>query len=173
LTSIVAVLCLVLASSAGGATQLVPIVPGGKIGTMRLARGTAAGADAKLFDFCDPVITGPAGRHVHRTCPRVPQVRRLFIGYGSFFADPAALDSYWKATRWQLWLDGRRVALRAFGTSDRILVAFPPAGGKSVTLREWRVMVVGPSLGSHTIRYQSKTGNRTGEATWIFHVYRP
>ena len=36
-----------------------PIRPGGKIGTMRLARGIAAGADAKLFDFCDPIITQP------------------------------------------------------------------------------------------------------------------
>ena len=125
LTPIVAVVCLVLASSAGGATRLVPVGPGGKIGTMRLARGTAAGADAKLFDFCDPVITGPAGRHVRRTCPRAPQVRRLFIGYGSFFADPAALDADWKVTRWQLWLGGRRVALRAFGTSDRVLSRFP------------------------------------------------
>ena len=168
---IVAVAFLVLAAPAGGAAQLVPIKPGGKIGTMRLARGTAAGADAKLFDFCDPIITRP-GRY-RRTCPRVPQYRRIFIGYGSFFTDPAVLDANWKSTRWQLWLDGRRVALPAFGTSDRTLVAFPPAGGKDVTLREWRVMLVGATLGRHTIRYRTRTGNRTTDATWVFHEYRP
>jgi hypothetical protein len=171
MTLIVAVVFLVLASSVGGAARLPPIGPGGKIGTMRLARGTAAGADAKLFDFCDPVITRP-GRY-RRTCPRVPQFTRLFVGYGSFFTDPAVLDANWKSTRWQLWLDGRGVALRAFGTSDRTLVAFPPAGGTDVTLREWRVMVVGPRLGGHTIRYRSRTGARTTDATWVFRVYRP
>ena len=60
MTPIVAVAFLVLAATAGGAAELVPIGPGGKIGTMRLARGTVAEAGAKLFDFCDPIIT-PAG----------------------------------------------------------------------------------------------------------------
>ena len=32
------------------------------------------------------------------------------------------------------WLDGRPIDLRSFGTSDRTLVAFPPADLKDVTL---------------------------------------
>lgn len=138
---------------------------------MRLARGVVAGADAKLFDFCDPVIVR-SGTY-RSTCPRVPQVRRLFVGYGAFFIDQAALDRYWRSTRWQMWLDGRRVALRAFGTSDRMLIAFPPAGGLDARLREWRVMLVGATLGRHTIRYRSRTGSRTTDASWVFRIYRP
>jgi hypothetical protein len=169
-TALAAALSLVLASSAGAIAKRPPIGPGGKIGTMRLVRGTVATADAKLFDFCEPVITQPGT--YRRTCLPVPKVRRLFVGYGSFFADPAELDAYWKATRWQMWLDGRAVAVRAFGTSDRTLVAFPPAGGVDATLREWRVTLVGPTLGRHTIRYRSRTGALTTDATWVFRVYR-
>lgn len=148
-----------------------PLGPGGKIGTMRLARGVAATADLKLFDFCDPVITQPGT--YRRTCARVPQFKRMFIGYGSFFIDPADLDAYWRSTRWQMWLDGKKIALRAFGTSDRTLLAFPPAGGKNVTLREWRVMLVGPTVGRHVIRYRSVTGTDAIDATWVFRVWRP
>ena len=134
-------------------------------------RGVAATANLKLFDFCDPVITQPGA--YRRTCTRVPQVKRLFIGYGSFFTDPAELDAYWKSTQWQMWLDGRKVALRAFGTSDRTLIAFPPAGGSYATLRGWRVMLVRPSVGQHVIRYRSVTGTDALDATWVFRIYRP
>ena len=170
-TPLIAVLFLVLIASAQGGAQRPPIGPGGKIGTMRLARGVAAGADAKLFDFCDPIIKQP-GRYT-RVCPRIPQFQRLFVGYGAFFTDAAELNAYWKSTRWQMWLDGHRVALPAFGTSDRTPVAFPPAGGKDATLREWRVMLVGPSRGTHALRYRSRTGTETTDATWIFRIYRP
>ena len=167
----VALLCLLLVGSARAATPPPPVPPGGKIGTMRLARGVAARADAKLFDFCDPVILQPGT--YRRPCPRIPVVERLFIGYGAFFADSADLDRYWKSTSWKLSLDGHRVALRAFGASDRTLFAFPPAGGKDVTLREWRVMLVRPSIGRHVIRYRSTTGSDATDATWVFRVFRP
>jgi hypothetical protein len=170
-TPFVVALFFVLASSAGAVSQPRPIEPGGNVGTMRLVRGTVARADAKLFDFCEPVITKAGG--YQRTCLRVPKVRRLFVGYGSFFADPAELSAYWKSTRWQMWLDGRAVALRAFGTSDRTLVAYPPAGGVDATLREWKVMAVGPTIGRHTIRYRIRAGALTTDATWVFRVYRP
>ncbi len=65
--------------SAGTLLSLMPspIGPGGKIGTMRLARGVAATANLKLFDSCDPVITQPAT--YLRTCARVPS-RVMLIG---------------------------------------------------------------------------------------------
>jgi hypothetical protein len=138
---------------------------------MQLARGVVGGADAKLFDFCDPVILQPGS--YRRPCPRVPLVRRLFIGYGAFFTDQADLNTYWKSTRWTMWFDGRRVALHAFGTSDRTLFAFPPAGGKDAILREWRVMLIRPTIGRHLIRYRSVTGTDRTDATWTFSVYRP
>src|SRR5215208_2101108 len=118
----------------GGSAQ--GIGPGGRIGGMSLVRGTAGQADRKLFDTCDPVILR-YGRYV-RTCGGVPRVHRLFIGYGDFETTRRALDNRWRATTWDLWLDGHRVDLAAFGASDRLLVSFPPAGGHDAVLREWR-----------------------------------
>ena len=56
---------------------------------MLFVRGTAATADLKLFDICDPVILR-TGRYV-RCIGSVPGVKRLFIGYG-VFAAPRAID---------------------------------------------------------------------------------
>jgi hypothetical protein len=135
---------------------------------MTLARGTAADADLKFFDYCNPVILKP-GRY-HRTCI-VPLARRVFIGYGDFEPSPKALDADWKRLKWSLWVDGVPVRLTAFGTSDRPLYAFPPAGGKDVILREWRVMLVGVSTGKHTIRYRSRSvSGIVSDAVWSFRV---
>jgi len=133
---------------------------------MVLVRGTAATADQKLFDICDPI--GSSGT-THRSCGRVPRVQKLFIGYGSF-APPRRINPEWAQTRWSAWLDGRRIRLANFGTSDRTLFAFPPAGGKNVTLREWRVMLLGATPGRHTLRYRSQDAKGTGDTTWSFSV---
>jgi hypothetical protein len=136
---------------------------------MTLARGTAATAQQKLFDICDPVILS-RGRYLRR-CGRVPRVSRLFIGYGSFDA-PRRINETWRATRWTAWLDGSPIDLRRFGTSDRTLVAFPAAGFENVTLREWRVMLVDPSPGRHTLRYRVREPGGVSDTTWIFTVRR-
>ena len=134
---------------------------------MTLVRGTSVQADLKLFDSCDPVILKPGS--VRRSC-RVPHVRRLFVGYGEFEPTRKALARSWSRTRWSLWLDGRAVDLPAFGTSDRILYAFPAAGGKDVVLREWKVILVGATPGKHRLRYRSATASATTDATWTFTV---
>src|SRR5262249_23208431 len=154
---------LLLVGSVGAFNQPPPILPGGKIGTMRLARGVVAEADAKLFDFCDPVILQPGSYRRH--CPDVPLEQRLFIGYGAFFTDLADLNTYWRSTRWTMWFDGCRVALHAFGTSDRTLFAFPPAGRKDVPVGEGRVWLLSPPMGGHVIRYRSVTGTQQTAAT--------
>ena len=136
---------------------------------MLFVRGTAATADLKLFDICDPIILR-TGRYV-RPCGSVPRTKRLFIGYG-VFAAPRSIESVWQSSAWTAWFDGRRIQLRAFGTSDRTLFRFPPAGFKDVTLREWRVMVVNATPGRHTLRYRTQDANGTPDATWIFTVYR-
>jgi hypothetical protein len=75
--------------------------------------------------------------------------------------------------KWDLWVDGRRVSLPPFGTSDRILFAFPAAGGRDVILREWRVMLEGVTPGKHTIRYRSRDRSLgTIDSTWRFTVAR-
>ena len=134
---------------------------------MRLVKGTQATSDFKLFEICDPVIVR-AGRHARR-CGVVPWARRTFIGYGSFAAR-REIDRVWASSRWAAWLDGRRVRLSAFGWSDRTLVAFPPAGGKDVTLREWRVMLIDPAPGGHTLRYRWRDPAGTVDAVWSFTV---
>jgi hypothetical protein len=142
--------------------------PGAKIGTMTLATGTADDAELKFFDRCDPVIAKPGD--YTRSCG-IPRVSRLFVGYGDFEPTRKAIDSDSKQSKWDLWVDGHRVDLPAFGTSDRTLFAFPAAGGKEVILREWRVILVDVTPGEHTVRYRNRHMSRgTTDATWTFTV---
>jgi hypothetical protein len=134
---------------------------------MVIVSGTVATADQKLFDICDPVIL-KSGRY-QRRCGVVPRVKRLFIGYG-LFAAPRQINEAWAKAKWAAWFDGRRIALRAFGTSDRTLYAFPPAGGKDVTLREWRVMLTRATPGRHRLRYRFHDPSGDIDATWMFRV---
>jgi hypothetical protein len=146
-----------------------PVGPGGKIGTMTLVRGIEHKADAELWGlFCNGVLPKP-GRY-RRTCS-LPFVRRLFIGYGDWERTQKALDSVWKRLKWDLWFDGRRVDLPRFGTSERRLYYFRPAGGKTVILREWSVTLVAVTPGKHVIRYRSTSRSLgTTDATWVFTV---
>jgi hypothetical protein len=141
--------------------------PGDRVGGMLLVKGTVATANQKVFDLCNPVIL-KSGRY-YRQCGVVPRVKRLFIGYG-LFATPRAINTVWGRTRWAAWFDSHRIQLASFGTSDRTLFAFPAAGGKDVTLREWRVMLVGAKPGRHTLRYRSEDPTGASDATWAFTV---
>jgi hypothetical protein len=157
-----------LASVGFGATG-TPLKPGDRVGQMMLARATVATANEKLFDTCHPVILR-SGTY-RRRCAQLRRVRRLFIGYG-LFACPAEIGLLWAATTWLAWFDGHRVALQRFGTSDRTLYGFPPAGGKDVTLREWGLMLLGVTPGRHTLRYRWRDGTGTTDAAWTFTVKR-
>jgi hypothetical protein len=159
---------VVLVGSGFGSSR-PPVGPGGKVGTMTFARGIEHAADAELWLFCDPVIPKPG--QYRRTCV-VPRVRRLFIGYGDWERTRKALDSVWDQLKWDLWFDGRQVSLPRFGTSERTLYAFPPAGGKDVILREWSVILIGISPGKHVIRYRTaRRSLRTTDATWTVTVH--
>jgi hypothetical protein len=159
-----------LAFALGFASSNSGLGPGDKVGAMTLQRGTSYEADEKLFDHCNPVVY--TSGVLRRTCT-VPRVRRVFVGYGDFFATKKALDKAWKETKWNLWVDGHAVDLRAFGTADRILHAFPPAGYKDVILREWLVTLVGATPGKHTVRYRSaNAGSGVHDDTWTFTVRR-
>lgn len=96
-------------------------------------------------------------------------MKRLFIGYG-VFAPPGLISKVWAPSTWAAWFDGRRIRLPAFGWSERTLFGFPPAGGKDVTLREWRVMLLGATPGRHAIRYRFRDSGGTIDATWTFRV---
>jgi hypothetical protein len=162
--AVAAAMAVALSAFGGAVAQLRP---GDRLGSMVFVRGTAATADQKLFDTCDPVIL-KSGSY-ERRCGVVPNARRLFIGYG-LFAAPREIKHVWAGTEWKAWFDGHPIALNAFGSSDRTLYAFPPAGGKDVRLREWRVMLVGATPGRHTIRYRSHDASGTTDATWAFTV---
>jgi hypothetical protein len=162
---LVAALCALTA--VGGSAH--GLRPGDRLSGMTLAKATVATAHQKLFDICDPVIPS-SGRYARR-CGQVPRVSRLFIGYG-LFDPPRRINKTWSEAKWTAWLDGHPIDLRSFGTSDRTLVAFPPAGFKDVTLREWRVMLVDPSPGRHTLRYRVREPGGVSDATWTFTVTR-
>lgn len=166
----IGLLCVIAACVlVGFAGSVDALRPGDRIGSMQLVRGTAATADLKLFDICDPVILRP-GRF-QRRCAPVPRVQRLFIGHGEFAA-PRAINRVWNQSAFTAWFDGRRIHLRSFGTSDRPLYSFPPAGFKTVTLREWRVIVVNPTPGLHTLRYRTTDASGAADVTWVFAVRR-
>ena len=46
-----------------------------------------------------------------------------------------------------MWIDGERVSLKEFGTADKWLYGYQPAGGRDVILREWRVTLAQPTPG--------------------------
>ena len=163
-----ALACVVTAIVAGCSGPPSGVGPGDKVGTMTLESGTASDADLNFFDFCNPVILKP-GNYL-RSCA-IPRAQRLLIGYGDFEPTRKALESDWKKRKWDLWVDGRRVNLAAFGTYDHTLVAFPAAGGKDVILRRWKVILVGVTPGKHTVRYRSQGPSvGTTDATWAFSV---
>ena len=137
---------------------------------MLVVQGSAQRSDARLFpDYCDPVVLTPGRRT--RSCGKVRHTARLYIGYGLFAAE-AKIERVWRDARWEMWIDGERVNLQAFGASDRTLTKYPPAGNKDVTLREWNVTLVKATAGRHTIRYRNREAGGTFDTTWTFTVAR-
>ena len=160
--------CMVAAIAAGCGGSSGEVGPGDKVGTMTLVSGTASDADLNVFEFCNPVILKPG---TYRRSCAIPRVQRLLIGYGDFEPTRKALESDWKERTWDLWVDGRRVNLAAFGTYDHTLFGFPAAGGKNVILRRWKVILAGVTPGKHTVRYRSNGPSvGTTDATWAFRV---
>jgi hypothetical protein len=160
---------VVVATGTAGQRHTANIEPSERVRGMLVVQGPATRAQTALFGiYCETDI--PTGRH-RGTCMDVPRVRRLFVGYG-MWASKAAISRLWNARDWSMWIDGQRVSLDEFGTADRMLWAYPPAGGKDVTLREWSVILAHPTPGSHTIRYRIRQPQGTTDVTWEFKVAR-
>jgi hypothetical protein len=121
--------------------------PGDEIGGAKLVLGTEA-TGVTLFGRCNPVITKPG---IYRRSCRLRRSDELFIGYGASKPHRATLDAQWKKTSWAAWLDGHRIALRRFGTTD--IRAFTAGGDKPVIRREWRIVLV-HAEGRHRLRYR-------------------
>ena len=121
--------------------------PGDHVGSAKLVVGTEA-TGVTLFGRCNPVITKPG---VYRRSCRLRKSDALFIGYGVSKPHLATLDAEWDRTSWAAWLDGHRIALRRFGTTD--IRAFMPARNAPLIRREWRIVLLG-AKGRHRLRYR-------------------
>jgi hypothetical protein len=121
--------------------------PGDHVGSAQLVLGTEA-AGVTLFGHCNPVITKPGA--YRRSC-RLPRTDALFIGYGASKPHWAPLDAEWKQTSWAAWLDGHRIALRRFGTTD--IRAYMRGRDEPLIRREWRVVLL-HAKGRHRLRYR-------------------
>jgi hypothetical protein len=143
------------------------IDPGTVVNGMLVVHGVSRKADGDLFtQFCDPVVLRPGRRT--RTCAPIPHVSRLFVGHG-VFAPERMIDGVWSRLTWDMWVDGQRVDLVEFGTTDRWLRNFAPADGRTVVLREWSITLVRPS-GRHSIRYRTRWPSGVFDTTWTFVV---
>lgn len=150
-------------ASAGG-----PLVPGDRIGSMQVARAAEIDGPA-LFPPCEPLILQP-GRY-RRACT-VRATPRLFIGYGDFRPTLPALNRAWRSEQWQLYVDGHEVFLRAFGTADRTLFQYPPGSHTDSILREWRVTLLRPTRGLHSIRYITIQHGDVIDVTFVVRIRR-
>jgi hypothetical protein len=79
------------------------------------------------------------------------------------------VDAAWNKGSWAMWIDGQRVSLSRFGTSDRWIPSEPAANGRPVLLREWAIVLVGAS-GRHSIRYRNQLPQGVYDTTWNFTV---
>jgi hypothetical protein len=164
---LLAVTAALLAS--GFRSSSPPVRPGGKIGKITLLSIPQERTNLEIFTFCRPDILRP-GRYT-RTCT-VPHTRVLFLDCGDFETTKAKLNGIWRKIRWTVSLDGQPVDLRRFGTEDRILYAYPPAGGKNAYLRVWKVAAEDVPTGKHALRCVSRqSGLGTIDATWTFTVH--
>lgn len=143
----------------------------GAVRTMELTTGTLA--DTLLFDYCDPFASVPGV--YERTCT-VPQVTRLRIGGGWLARSARLIDAEWETLTWTLRLDGHEIDLQSFGTlPDRTIVV----DGVEMMLREWNVVVIEPTSGTHTLHQVIERripldghGKKAGtyDLTWAFAV---
>ena len=121
--------------------------PGDHVGSAKLVVGSEA-TGVTLFGRCNPVIKKPGV--YHRSCG-LRRSAALFVGYGVSKPHLATLDAEWKRTSWSAWLDGHRIALRRFGTTD--IRAFMPGRDKPLIRREWRIVLL-HAEGRHRLRYR-------------------
>jgi hypothetical protein len=168
-TAAVATGALILATVAFADSERRAVIePLTRVSGMLVVQGAAQQSPARLFpDWCDPVVLTPGRRT--RSCGRIPRTSRLYIGYG-LFESPSRIGRTWNASKWDMWIDGQRVDLQAFGTADRTLPKYPPAGNKDVVLREWNVTLLRPTTGRHTIRYRTREPHGVTDTTWTFTV---
>jgi len=162
------VVAAVLVSSAWGGHVDAGARPGDTVNGALLAAGIKTGNETWLWTFCDPAVHGSPTST--RSCRAIDYpIERLFIGDG-FATAPGKLDSAWRTLHWQLWLDGQKIDLPAFGTED----LGPFTGTKVLEERQWKVIIVHPKAGRHTLHeivrraIPGKPSELLQDGTWTF-----
>ena len=136
------------------------------MGSILLTDDPRLASDADFFAYCRPDTSKPG---VYRRSCSLPFSKRIFIGYGDFETSPAKLDAVWKTIRWAAYLDGHKIDLLSFGTDAQTLYSYPPAGGKTAYVRQWRITANGVPPGKHTLRWVDvQTGFGKTDVTWTF-----
>ena len=104
-------------------------------------------------------------------CPHMqadPHVSRLFVGYG-IFAPPKAIEREWKGSKWDMWIDGQRVNLAAFGTTDRTLANYPTCRRQGRHPSRVERDARETDTGAH-VRYRTRGPTSTTDTTWTLTV---
>lgn len=143
---LITILCLValLAACAPPASALKP---GDKLGDMIVTVGKD---DLRsIGEFCpNNQYMQPDEKTAHPATAsfdcidKVPNLPRMYFGDGWGATSVELLNENWSAIAWEIYIDGHRLDLPAFGTQDK-------DDGK---VRRWNVELDQLSLGSHTTR---------------------
>jgi hypothetical protein len=138
-------MALIIACDGNGPSGLEDALrPGDMIGAALVTEGAAE--VVPLFAFCSSAF-GAAPGVVTDECV-VPAIPQLAIGHGWFATEESRRTSNWRSLDWELYIDGKRVDLDAFGFFDADL----PMGDVTAKLRAWDVVLVGLAAGAHTWR---------------------
>lgn len=169
--SIALVALVVTTGASAEVSRTAAIDPGTPVNGMLVVQGLERDADVSLFTpFCDPIVVNAKPRPETRTCSALPPwSKRIFIGYGIWGVSRKIVDQAWRKRSWALWIDGQRVSLGRFGTSDRWIPSLAEANGRRVLLREWSIILIG-AKGRHTVRYSSQRPHSVHSTTWKFTV---
>lgn len=136
-------------------TAIPMLKPGDTVGQMTVTTGPPETDGPPIWAFCPPAFSeGPGVNTVECSVPPLPE---LPIGHGWWSKDEALRDSNWNAMTWELYLDGQRIDLDAFGSADidlpqTGLPGYDPNEEVVTKLRTWDVLLKEPALGKHTLR---------------------
>ena len=126
-------------------TTVEMIEPGDTLGDMsfRIAKSRRDWG-ITFMSFCDVIVPdAPQGVFVE-DC-ELPQLGRVFIGYGVGGETRDDVNKVWPTLSWEMYFDDQPVNLAAFGTIDDSY-----AGLK---FRYWNVVLMKPAVGAHTLRF--------------------
>jgi len=98
-----------------------------------------------FMSFCEVIVADFSSPAVHTRQCELPELGRVFIGYGVSGETREDVDELWSTLSWEMYFDEQSINLTAFGTIDDSY-----AGLK---FRYWNVVLMKPAVGNHTLRF--------------------